>query len=170
MNQNLDNVYEQLTSLKADLTDLRNTYKGVSKSYMIALGTLSELTIHTSEAAKRASKSTEQSRIAAMNAMLAAKKASGAPELLAVVQSAVTAAIAAALAAVESAAAAAAASAAASAAVAHQAEESLLKASAEASSASKTAADAAAEAVKLSIQAQEIANALKVNADGKDSS
>jgi len=163
MTQNLDNVYQQLSSLKADLDDLRSTYKGVSKSYMVALGTLSELTIHSSEAAKRASKSTEQSRIAAMNAMLAAKEASGSPELIVVVQSAVTAAVAAALAAVESAAAAAAASAAASAAVAHQAEESLLKASAEASSASKIAADSAAEAVKLSVQAQEIVNALKVN-------
>ena len=162
MTQNLDNVYEQLASLKTDLEDLRNTYKGVSKRYMVALGSLSELTIHSTEAAKRAAKSTEQSRISAMNAMLAAKEASGSPELMIVVQSAVTAAVAAALAAVESAAAAAAASAAASSAVAHQAEESLLKASAEAASASKMAADAAAEAVKLSVQAQDVVESLRI--------
>jgi len=149
MTQNLDNVFEQLASLKADLEDLRSTYKGVSKSYMVALGTLSDLTIHSSEAAKRAAKSTEQSRISAMNAMMAAKEASGSPELLLVVQSAVTAAVAAALAAVESA------------AVAHQAEESLLKASSEAASASKMAADSAAEAVKLSIEAQAVVESLK---------
>lgn len=158
MVQNLDNVYEQLNQLKADFDDLRSTYKGVSQSYMVALGTLSELTIHSSEAAKRAAKSTEQSRIAAMNAMIAVKEASGSPSLLFIVQSAVTAAVAAALAAVESAAAAAAAAAAASAAVAHQAEESLLKASSEAASASRMAADSAAEAVKLSIEAQTVAS------------
>jgi hypothetical protein len=156
MVQNLDNVYAQIESLKTDLADLRNTYKGLSKSYTVALGALSELTMHSSEAAKRAAKSTEQSRIAAMNAMIAAKEAAGSPELLLVVESAVTAAVAAALAAVESAASAAAAAAAASAAVAYQADESLLKASAEAASASKMAADSAAEAVKLSLQAREI--------------
>jgi len=168
MTQNLDNVYQQIGDLKKDLDDLRNTYKGVSKSYMVALGTLSDLTIHSSEAAKRAAKSTEQSRIAAMNAMLAAKEASGTPELMLVVQSAVTAAVAAALAAVESAAAAAAASAAASAAVAHQAEESLLKASSEAASASRMAADSAAEAVKLSMEAQKVVESLSgKNGGGK---
>ena len=161
MTQNLDNVYALIGNLKTDLEDLRSTYKDISKSYTTALGTLSELTIHSSEAAKRAAKSTEQSRIAAMNAMLAAKEASGSPELLAVVKSAVTAAVAAALAAVESAAAAAAAAAAASAAVAHQAEKSLLKASAEAASASRMAADSAAEAVKLSVQAQEVAEGIR---------
>ena len=160
MTQNLDNVYQQLGDLKKDLDDLRSTYKGVSKSYVVALGTLSDLTIHSSEAAKRAAKSTEQSRIAAMNAMIAAKEASGSPALIAVVQSAVTAAVAAALAAVESAAAAAAASAAASAAAAHQAEESLLKASSEAASASRMAADSAAEAVKLSLEAQQVVESL----------
>ena len=60
MVQNLDNVYAQIESLKTDLADLRNTYKGLSKSYTVALGTLSELTLHSSEAAKRAAKSTEQ--------------------------------------------------------------------------------------------------------------
>ena len=75
---------------------------------MVALSSLNILTIHSSDAAKRAAKSTEQSRVAAMNAMIAAREASGNPALLAVVESAVTASVAAALAAVESAAAAAA--------------------------------------------------------------
>ena len=74
--------------------------------------------------------------IAAMNAMMADKEASGNPTLLKVVETAVTAA--------------------ASAAVAHQAEESLLKASSEAVVASRMAADSAAEAVRLSNQAREI--------------
>lgn len=156
MNQSLDHVYKKLEAMQVDLEDLRNTYKGVSKRYAVALQSLNALTIHSSDAAKRAAKSTEQSRLAAMNAMIAAKEASGNPALLMIVESAVTASVAAALAAVESAAAAAAAAAAASAAVAHQAEESLLKASTEAASASRMAADAAAEAVKLSNQAREI--------------
>lgn len=160
MSQNLELVYKKLEAMQADLEDLRATYKGVSQSYLVALTTLNDLTLHSSEAAKRAAKSTEQSRIAAMNAMLAAKEASGNPVLIEVVQSAVTASVAAALAAVESAAAAAAAAAAASAAVAHQAEESLLKASTEAATASRMAADSAAEAVKLSNQAREIVDEL----------
>jgi len=161
MTQSLEHVYARLAEMQVELEELRNTYKGVSESYLVALGTLSELTIHSSEAAKRASKSTEQSRIAAMSAMLAVKEASGSPALMLVVESAVTAAVAAALAAVESAAATAAAAAAAAAAVAHQAEESLLKASSEAASASRMAADAAAEAVRISVQAREVAESLK---------
>ncbi|MBU3626329.1 hypothetical protein ICN48_08785 [Polynucleobacter sp. JS-Safj-400b-B2] len=151
----LEQVYIQIAALKTNLDDLRSTYKGVSRSYAIALNTLNDLTLHSSEAAKRAAKSTEQSRIAAMNAMLAAKEASGNPALMAVVESAVTAAVAAALAAVESATAAAAS------AVAHQAEESLLKASSEAANASRMAADSAAEAVKLSNQAREVADLIR---------
>lgn len=139
MTQNLEHVYEQLASLKTDLADLRNSYKGVSKSYQVAIGTMSDLTIHSAEAAKRAALSTEQSRIAALNAMTAAKEASTHPSFIAITEAAVTAA---------------AAAAAASAAVAHQAEESLLKASTEASSASKIAAEAAAAAVRLSLEAK----------------
>ncbi|MDO8714522.1 MAG: hypothetical protein Q7K13_08615 [Polynucleobacter sp.] len=154
MTQNLEQVYEQLSSLRADLEDLRKTYKGVSKNYLAALSTMSDLTISASEAAKRAAKSTEQSRIAALNAMTAAQDASAHPELLAITELAVNASVAAGLAAIESSAAAAAA--AASAAAAHQAEESLLKASSEASSASQTAAEAAAEAVKLSLEAKKV--------------
>ena len=161
MTQNLEPVYAQIALLKADLDDLRTTYKGVSESYALALGTLNDLTLHASNAAKRAAKSTEQSRIAAMNAMIAAKEASDNPLLMAVVESAVTAAVAAALAAVESAAAAAAAASAAAAAVAHQAEQSLLKASSEAATASRMAADSAAEAVKLANQAQEVKNLIQ---------
>lgn len=119
MTQSLEHVYKKLEAMQVDLEDLRNTYKGVSKRYMVALTSLNTLTIHSSDAAKRAAKSTEQSRVAAMNAMIAAREASGNPALLMVVESAVTASVAAALAAVESAAAAAAAAAAASAAVAH---------------------------------------------------
>jgi len=142
--------------LKSDLADLRNTYKGVSKSYLTAMSSLTGLTINSSEAAKRAALSTEQSRLAAFSAMTAAKEASSHPALLTVIELAVSASVAAALAAVESAAAATAASAAASAAVAHQAEESLLKASAEAATASKLAAESAAEAVKMSLEAKKM--------------
>lgn len=160
MSQSLEQVYQKLEAMQADLEDLRNTYKGVSQRYLVALKSLNALTLHSSDAAKRAAKSTEQSRVAAMNAMIAAREASGNPTLLLVVESAVTASVAAALAAVESAAAAAAAAAAASAAVAHQAEESLLKASNEAAVASRMAADSAAEAVRLSNQAREIVDSI----------
>jgi len=160
MTQSLEHVYKMLEVMQAELEDLRSTYKGVSKRYTLALSGLNALTRHASDAAKRAAKSTEQSRIAAMNAMIAAREASNNPALLLVVESAVTASVAAALAAVESAAAAAAAAAAASAAVAHQAEESLLKSSNEAAVASRMAAEAAAEAVKLSNQAREIVDGI----------
>lgn len=151
MSQSLEHVYKKLEAMQIDLEDLRNTYKGVSKRYMVALNSLNTLTLHSSDAAKRAAKSTEQSRVAAMNAMIAAREASNNPALLMVVESAVTASVAAALAAVESA---------ASAAVAHQAEESLLKASNEAAVASRMAAESAAEAVKLSNQAREIVDSI----------
>lgn len=164
MKPNLEQVYYELTTIKDDLDDLRSTYKGVSKSYALALKTLNDLTLHSSEAAKRAAKSTEQSRIAAMNAVIAAKEVAANPTLVAVVEAAVITAVAAALAAVESAAAAAAASAAAATAVSHQADESLVKASTEAAKASKMAADSAAEAVKLSIQARDVADSVRVKA------
>lgn len=163
MTQSLEHVYKMLEVMQAELEDLRSTYKGVSKRYTLALSGLNALTRHASDAAKRAAKSTEQSRIAAMNAMIAAREASNNPALLLVVESAVTASVAAALAAVESAAAAAAAAAAASVAVAHQAEESLLKSSNEAAVASRMAAEAAAEAVKLSNQAREIVDGIHKN-------
>ena len=167
MTKNLEDVYEQLASLKTDLEDLRNTYKGVSNSYSFALGTLSELTFNSAEAAKRASLFTEQSRIAASNAMIAAKEASIHPGLITIVELSVTASVAASLAAIESAAAAASAADAAAKAVTHQAEESLLKASAEASQASKLAASSAAEAVKLSLEAKNLVSwgGLKNNAN-----
>jgi hypothetical protein len=156
VSQTLEEIASVILELRTELAEIRETYKGVSKSYTVALSALSDLTVHSADAAKRAAKSTEQSKIAAMNAMLAAKEASADPNLLKVVEAAVSAAIAAALAAVESAAAAAAASAAACAAVAHQAEASLLKASAEAATASRLAAYSAAEAVQLSHQAQRV--------------
>jgi hypothetical protein len=113
VSQSLEEISEIILELRSELTQIRETYKGVSKSYVMALSALSDLTIHSSEAAKRAAKSTEQSKIAAMNAMVAAKEALADPSLVKVVEAAVGAAIAAALAAVESAAAAAAAAAAA---------------------------------------------------------
>lgn len=103
MTQSLEHVYKMLEAMQAELEDLRSTYKGVSKRYMVALSSLNALTLHSSDAAKRAAKSTEQSRIAAMNAMIAAREASNNPNLLLVVETAVIAAVAAALAAVESA-------------------------------------------------------------------
>lgn len=144
MTQSLEHVYKKLEAMQVDLEDLRSTYKGVSKRYLVALSSLNTLTLHSSDAAKRAAKSTEQSRVAAMNAMIAAREASNNPALLQVVESAVTASVAAA----------------ASAAVAHQAEESLLKASNEAAIASRMAAESAAEAVKLSNQAREIVDGI----------
>ncbi len=155
MTETLAEISAQVKVLKEELIDLRATFKGVSKNYLVALSSLSDLTIHSAEAAKRAANSTEQSKIAAMNAMLAAREAFSSSALMRVVEAAVTASIAAALAAVESAAASAAAAAAAAAAVAHQAEASLLKASSEASTASRMAAESAAEAVKLSIEARQ---------------
>ena len=143
MPQNLDHVYKKSEVMQADLDDLRNNFKGVSLKYAQALSTLNELTLFSAEAAKRAAKAAEQSKIAAFNAMTAAKEASLDPTLLGIV---------------ESAGAAAAASASAALAVSHQAEEALLKASSEAAIASRLAADSAAEAVKLSNQARDIEN------------
>jgi hypothetical protein len=77
LKQNLDQVYAKLKALETDLDDLRSTYSGVNKSYIAALTSLNELTLYSSEAAKRAAKSTEQSKIAALNAAMAAKEASG---------------------------------------------------------------------------------------------
>jgi len=143
MTQSLEHVYKKLEAMQVDLEDLRNTYKGVSKRYLVALNSLNTLTLHSSDAAKRAAKSTEQSRVAAMNAMIAAREASNNPALLMVVASAGTASVDDALAA-----------------VAHKAEESLLKASNEAAVASRRAAESAAEAVKLSNQAREIVDSI----------
>jgi len=158
MPQNLDHVYKKLELMQADLDDLRNNFKGASLKYAQALSTLNELTLFSAEAAKRAAKAAEHSKIAAFNAMTAAQKASLDPTLLVIVESAAKASVAAALAAIESAGAAAAASASAALAVSHQAEEALLKASSEAAIASRLAADSAAEAVKLSNQARDIEN------------
>lgn len=44
MTQSLEQVYEQLAALKTDLDDLRATYKGISKNYLVALNTLNDLT------------------------------------------------------------------------------------------------------------------------------
>jgi hypothetical protein len=97
VSQSLEEISEIILELRTELTQIRETYKGVSKSYVMALSALSDLTIHSSEAAKRAAKSTEQSKIAAMNAMVAAKEAVADPSLVKVVEAAVSAAIAAAL-------------------------------------------------------------------------
>jgi hypothetical protein len=106
---------------------------------------MNELTLFSAEAAKRAAKAAEQSKIAAFNAMTAAQKVSLDPTLLGIVESAAKASVAA-------------ASASAALAVSHQAEETLLKASSEAAIASRLAADSAAEAVKLSNHARDIEN------------
>lgn len=159
MPQNLDHVYKKLELMQADLDDLRLNYKGASINYTQALSTLNELTLFSAEAAKRAAKAADQSKIAAFNAMSAAQEASLDPKLLGIVESAAKAAVAAALAAIESAGAAASASAAL--AVSHQAEEALLKASSEAAIASRMAADSAAEAVKLSNHARDIEDLIK---------
>ncbi len=74
--QGLEEVFAKIKSLEVDLEDLRATYQGVNKSYVAALSKLGELTLHASEAAKRAAKSTEQSRVAAKHAALAALQAS----------------------------------------------------------------------------------------------
>lgn len=57
MSQSFDHVYKKLEAMQIDLEDLRNTYKGVSKRYMVALSSLNTLTLHSSDAAKRAAKS-----------------------------------------------------------------------------------------------------------------
>lgn len=161
MPKNLAEIYSKLEAMQVDLDDLRNNYKGLSKSHVVALKSLKDLTVQSSEAAKRSAKAAEQSKEAAYNAKLAALDASTDPKLLAVVESAVQAAVSAAVAAIESAGASASASAAAAAAVSHYAEESLLMASAEAAAASRLAADSAAEAVKFSNQARDISALLK---------
>jgi hypothetical protein len=150
-----------LELLQADLEQLRNTYKGVSKHYAGVLNSLKESTLQSSEAAKRSARSAEQSRIAALNAMNAAKDASRNPAFFMVVELLVKASIYAAVAAIEASAAATAASAAAALAVSQYAEDSLLKASTEAAAASRMAADSAAEAVKLSNEAREIGELIK---------
>jgi len=156
MTTDLTEIYAKLEAMQIDVDDLRSSYKGLSTTYVEALKSLKDLTIQSSEAAKRSAKAAEHSKLAAYNAKHAALDASANPNLLAVVESAVQAAVAAAVAAIESAGASAAASAAAAAAVSHHAEESLLTASAEAAAASRWAADAAAEAVKFSNQARDI--------------
>jgi hypothetical protein len=134
-----------LELLQADLEQLRNTYKGVSKHYAGVLNSLKESTLQSSEAAKRSARSAEQSRIAALNAMNAAKDASRNPAFFMVVELLVKASI----------------YAAAALAVSQYAEDSLLKASTEAAAASRMAADSAAEAVKLSNEAREIGELIK---------
>ena len=86
MAQNLENVYQQISGLKTDLDELRSTYKGISESYSIALSTLNNLTINSTEAAKRASNAAEQCRIAALYALQTARDASISPELELIVQ------------------------------------------------------------------------------------
>ena len=54
MTQSLEQVYQKLETMQADLEDLRNTYKGVSKNYQEALSSLKELTLQSAEASKRA--------------------------------------------------------------------------------------------------------------------
>ena len=143
MNQNIDLVFAKIQSLEKAVSELRGNYSGLNKTYIFALMNLNELTLYSSEAARRAAQLADQSKIAAMNASLAAKEASKSPTLILVVRAAFTAASAAAAAAVESAAAAASVAAAAAAAVAHQSNDSMLKASAAAASATKMAADSA---------------------------
>jgi hypothetical protein len=156
MNKNLEEIYLKLEVMQLDLEDLRNAYKGLGRTHVEALKSLKDLTVQSSEAAKRAAKAAEHSKLAAYSAKVAALDASANPMLLAVVESAVQAAVSAAVAAIESAGASAAASAAAAAAVSQHAEESLLIASAEAAAASRFAADSAAEAVRFSNQARDI--------------
>lgn len=161
MPKNLEELYKKFELMEADMDSLRFKYAGKSKSYAEALVSLKELTLRSSEAAKKAANSTEQSKIAAENSMNAAKEASLNPLFLQIVQSSANAAVAAAIAAIESSAAAASAAAAAAAAVSYYADEYLLQASSEAATASRIAAQSAADAVKLSNQARDIVDSLK---------
>ena len=155
MNHNLDLVIAKIQSLEKGVSELRSNYSDLNKTYIFALTNLNELTRYTSETSRRATYFAEQSKLAAMNAALAAKEASKSQTLILLAIAAFTAASAAAVAAAQSAAAAASAEATAAMALAHQAEDSLLNASAKAASATKVATDSAAEAAMLSNQASQ---------------
>ena len=161
MKINISKIYSKPEAMQIDIEDLRNSYRGLSKTHVKILKSLKDLTVHSSEGAKRSAKAAEHAKLAAYNAKVAALNASVNPDLLAVVESAVQAALAAAIAAIESAGASAAASSAAAAAVSQHAEESLLLASSEAAAASRWAADSAAEADKFSNQARDISALMK---------
>jgi len=166
MTDDIQKIYAKMTTIEAEISDLRHGYVVINKRYIAPLASLKELTLHASEAAKRSATGSTYALEAVKKASIAANEASDS-RLVNVADSAADAAASAAESAIQAAAAAASAAAAAAAAVSHQAEESSLRASAEASEATKIATEAAAEAVKLANLASDTARSARIRNENK---
>ena len=158
MTDDIQKIYAKMTTIEAEISDLRHGYVVINKRYIAPLASLKELTLHASEAAKRSATGSTYALEAVKKASIAANEASDS-RLVNVADSAADAAASAAESAIQAAAAAA--------AVSHQAEESSLRASAEASEATKIATEAAAEAVKLANLASDTARSARIRNENK---
>jgi hypothetical protein len=150
----------ELTALQQEVSGLKQSYKDLHLNYADTLVALKGLTLHASEAARRAVKSAENAAKASTYCASAAKEAAQASVVTAA-EMAADAANASAAAAMEAAAAAAAAAAATALAVAHHAEDASAQASAAAASATQLATEAAAHAVAMSNAAAQYARAAR---------
>ena len=61
MDNELETIHAKLSALEAEVINLRQGYIVVNKRFTEALGSLKVLTIHASEAAKRAAASADRS-------------------------------------------------------------------------------------------------------------
>lgn len=149
MQEDMDTILKKIAQMSQDIEILKKNHVDLNSAYVKTLKSLSEMTGHASEAAKKAAQAAENAASSSKLCAETAREAASIP-IIELAEAAANAAKLAAQAAVDAAAAAAAAAASAALAVASHAEDASVEAAAIAADSTRVATAAAADAVAMS--------------------